>query len=218
MYNPASDTEFARGEFRLTYHQYTNTIYMPTAQKHFQKGMKCYRMVKIPKPPNFDEIKKRGSTDRHIVKRVADTASPGGLDSDGEDNILDEWIENVKSDEVTRFQPYQGHYPAISNNRLQDYILTYKEVELGGYRIDSIVRHPEGTWELIEVKTEGGLGLGVFGHLLSKRANFEDIFRVNSRNVEMTILADGCNKSFQTMVSNMNEQYGMDIRFEEISK
>ena len=118
-------------------------------------------MVKIPKPHNLDEIKKRGSTNKHIVKRVADTASSNGLDSDGEDELLEAWVKSIKPKDMTRFDPYQGQYPAVSNNRLQDHLLVYKEVELGGYRIDCIIRHPDSTWELVEVKTEAGLNLGV---------------------------------------------------------
>lgn len=173
-------------------------------------------MVKIPKPHNFDEIKKRGSTSKHIVKRVADTASSKGLDSDSEDEILEAWVESIKPDEVTRFNPCQGNYPAVSNNRLQDYLLVYKEVELGGYRIDSIIRHPDHRWELVEVKTESGLDLGVIGHLLSKRAHFEDIFQVQSGNVEMTVLSNDRNESFQTTLSKMNKQYEINIGLEEM--
>jgi len=166
-------------------------------------------MVKIPEPHNFDEIKKRGSTNKHIVKRVADTASSEGLDSDSEDEILEAWVKNIKPEDVTRFDPHQGQYPAVSNNRLQDHLLVYKEVELGGYRIDSILRHPDHTWELVEAKTETGLNLGVIGHLLSKRAQFEDIFRVKSDDIKMTVLANGRNGSFQTALSKVNEQYNI---------
>lgn len=173
-------------------------------------------MVKLPKPHNFEEIKKRGSTNKHIVERVADTASSKGLDSDSEDEILEAWVESIKSDDVARFDPCQGNHPAVSNNRLQDYLLVYKEVELGGYRIDSIIRHPDHRWELVEVKTESGLNLGVIGHLLSKRAQFEDIFQVQSGNVEMTVLANGRNGSFQTALSKVNDQYEMHIGLEEI--
>lgn len=173
-------------------------------------------MVKLPKPHNFDEIKKRGSTTKHIVKRVADTASSEELDSISENQILERWINSIKPDGVTRFDPYEGNYPAVSNNRLQNYLLIYKEVELGGYRIDSIIRHPDGRWELVEVKTESGLDLGVIGHLLAKRAQFEDIFQIQSGNIEMTVLTSGHNRSFQAAISKVNSQYGINIEFEEI--
>jgi len=173
-------------------------------------------MVKIPEPHNLDELEKRGSTNKHIVKRVADTVSSDELDSDREDEILEVWIKGIKPEDVTRFDPYQGRYPAVSNNRLQDHLLVYKEVELGGYRIDSIIRHPDGTWELVEVKTEAGLNVGVIGHLLSKRAHFEDIFQVESGNVKMKILVNGRNGLFQTTLSKVNKQYGTDIVFKQI--
>lgn len=172
-------------------------------------------MVKITKPPNFDEIKKRGGTDRHIVKRVADTASANGLDSDTEDDILEAWIENNKPEDVASFQPYEGRYPSTANNRLQDYFLVYKEVELGGYRIDSIIRHPDDQWELIEVKTDTGVGLGVIGHILAKRAQFEDIFKVKPSKINMTVVVGGRVKSFQTAISKLNEQYGLDVEVDE---
>lgn len=173
-------------------------------------------MVKIPKPHNLDEIKKRGSPAKHIVKRVADSASSEGLDSDREDHILEIWVENIKSENVNRFDPCQGKYPAVSNNRLQDYLLVYKEVELDGYRIDSIVRQPSNTWELVEVKTEAGLNLGVIGHLLSKRAMFEHIFQVKPENVKMTVLTDSRSGSFQATISKVNKRYGTDIGFERL--
>ncbi|QAU14480.1 hypothetical protein EKH57_17510 (plasmid) [Halorubrum sp. BOL3-1] len=173
-------------------------------------------MVKIPEPHNLDEIKKRGSTNKHIVKRVADTSSSEGLDSDKEDKIFEVWVESIKPEDVTRFDPYQGRYPAISGNRLQDHLLVYKEVELGGYRIDSIIRHSDSTWELVEVKTEAGLNLGVIGHLLSKRAQFEDIFQVKPEKIKMTVLTNGRNGSFQTILSKVNKQYSIDVGLEEI--
>lgn len=174
-------------------------------------------MAKINKPHNLDEIKKRGSTDRHIVKRVADTSSGGKIDSEREDEILEAWVENIIPEHASRFQPYDGRYPAVSNNRLKDYVLTYKEVEMNGYRIDSIIRYPDGNWELVEVKTSSGLGLGVIGHILSKSTMFENKFTVKSANVEMTILTDGSSKTFEKAVSGVNRQCGVGINIKEIN-
>jgi len=173
-------------------------------------------MVKLPKPNDFDEIRKRGSSDRHIVKRVADTALEGGLDSDREDSILEAWIEAVKPDDVSQFQSYKRQYPLTSNGQLQNYLLVYKEVELGGFRIDSVIRTPDGKWKLIEVKTQDGLGLGVIGHLLSKRSQFENIFTVSPNDIEMSVLTDNGDDSFQSVVTDVNDQYEINIKFDQV--
>jgi hypothetical protein len=172
-------------------------------------------MAKFPKPNNFDEIRKRGGSDRHIVKQVADMALEGGLDSDREDEILEGYMNDIKEKNDSLFYPYNGHYPPISGNRLQEYHLIYKEVRLNGYRIDSIIRTAGGRWILAEVKTKKGLNLGVIGHLLSKRAQFEKIFKINSANIENIILTDGCDESFRSVISDVNTQYDLDIHIDE---
>lgn len=174
-------------------------------------------MVKFPEPHDFDKTKKHGGESLHITKRVAESTSQDQLDSKAEDEVLETWIRNTKPNQTTVFPSFAGEYPPES--RLSDLVVVYKEVRLENYRIDSIVRWPNGTWKLIEVKTAGqnGVAPSVVGDLLVKSVFFEEIFTVNPDNVERVIVADDIPSDLRRAIGELNGRYDVDIGLVELT-
>jgi hypothetical protein len=177
-------------------------------------------MVKIDPPGDvdIDELKKRGGTSRHIVKRVADSVTRDSLDSPTEERILNKWIRQTKSDDIDICFAGDGNYASVS--RLDEYIVVMKEVELEDYRPDSIIRWPDGQsdgrWTIVEVKKGGELSPDVVGHLLMKSAMFRDLFTVRSNQVEEVLLADSIPTGFNYKIKQLNDKHDIDIRTEEV--
>lgn len=176
-------------------------------------------MVKIDPPDNIDELKKRGGSNRHIVKRVIDSTTREELDSADENNILEKWLKQTKPDDTDIFYSGEG-YPAIS--RLDEYVVVAKEVDLKGHRIDSVIRWPEGQpdghWKLVEVKKESGLGPGVVGHLMTKKEKFKSIFNVRPNQVEIVLLADSIPIEWKKLIKQIESGSGVKITVEEIKE
>ncbi|MFC4406700.1 hypothetical protein [Haloarchaeobius iranensis] len=134
-------------------------------------------------PEDLKEYKKRGAPTEHPTKRVAKstTARIGdglGRSNDSEDEIFEMWVDAAGPDRNV-FRSDEETFPPVS--RLADFVVVYKEVDIGGYRVDAVLRHPNGAWELIEVKRDGKVGLSVLGHLIGKRVLFEDQFMLGGR-------------------------------------
>lgn len=174
-------------------------------------------MVKID-PPEDDvrELRKNRSS-RSLVKRVIDSQARDELDSETEDQILDEWVEQTNPTRTEPFDAGPGCYPAES--RLDEQVVVSKEVNICGYRPDSIIRwpnqQPDGFWSVVEVKRAEELGPAVLGHLLVKSSLFQREFSVRAEQVEQVLLADNIPTEFRDTVEHIESQHGVNIRVAE---
>lgn len=170
-------------------------------------------MVKIDiDPDDLREYKKRGAPTEHPTKRVAKstTARIGdgvGRSNDAEDEIFEKWVDaadlngDVFRSDAETFPP---------ESRLADFVVVYKEVDIGGYRVDAVLRHPNGAWELIEVKRAGNVGLSVLGHLVGKKVLFEDQFMLGGP-VSCSVLTESIPSRFEDVLDKIAASY--DVAF-----
>ena len=170
-------------------------------------------MVKINiNSDDLKEYKKRGAPTEHPTKRVAKstTVQVGdgmGTSDDTEDEIFERWVSTADLDGDV-FRSDEKTFPPVS--RLADFVVVYKEVDVGGYRVDAVLRHPNGAWELIEVKRGGNVGLSVLGHLVGKNILFEDQFRVGDP-VSCTVLSESIPSRFEDVLDKVAASY--DVTF-----
>ncbi|OAQ51361.1 hypothetical protein HTG_17645 [Natrinema mahii] len=173
-------------------------------------------MAKFTPRDDIDEIRKRGDKSDHRIKRITNSSVREKLDSDAEDKILTKWVNKLAGDDFNVFTAGSQRYPAIT--QLDENFVVIKEVELDGYRIDAVVRSPDGTLGLVEVKQKSELTPSVVGHLLVKQAKFENLFTVNPTNIELILLADSVPSDYRSMMGETNQTHNLEIQIDSLSE